>query len=41
MQFAAAPGDTQQIRIPSASAPTTVLLDPDADLLAAFTVVKR
>ena len=41
MQFAAAPGDVQQIRIPSASAPTTVLLDPDADLLAAFTVVKR
>jgi aminopeptidase N len=41
MQFVAAPGDIQQIRIPSASAPTTVLLDPDAELLAAYTVVKR
>jgi aminopeptidase N len=34
-------GSTQQVRIPSANAPTTVLLDPDAELLAAFTVVKR
>jgi aminopeptidase N len=41
LQVAAAAGDVQQIRIPSRTAPTTVLLDPDAELLAAFTVVKR
>lgn len=41
MQNVPAPGNTHTIRIPTSSPPTTVLLDPDVELLAAFTVVKR
>jgi aminopeptidase N len=39
VRMPAAPGSTQQVRIPSATSPVDVVLDPDVDVLAAFKVV--
>jgi len=41
VQMPSTPGAPQQLRIPMATAPASVVLDPEVELLASFTIVKR